>query len=556
MWHILLLQKQINMKASKVISLIWLMLVVVTSVSAQEPRYKTWKSPGKITAETEVSRPSSRYTPAQETYVDGLKYRLNQDNSATVLKCDTALVKGDLVIPGSITVDGTTYKVNSIFFAAFSNCTTLTSVVIPDGITRIPNETFSGCSNLRRVSLSDSVVFVGNGAFSGCGCLTDTIDGVIYMNDILIGFDRNNPDSFNKSDYSVREGTRIIAGHAFVTNTVLKSIIIPEGVVTIGAWAFNACHNLRRVVLPESLKNIDSYAFRLCLELESINIPSELSFIGESAFEECGKIRNLSVIPYGVTSIENAAFSNNAGLTQIIIPKGVKKIGWRSFEQCVNLKSVIIPEGVTSIGRWCFSGCCSLESIVIPASVTEIDEDAFFNCINLKNVNMPEGAMKEKLLEYLSIFQDEEKHGVSDGHEWVDLGLSVKWATCNVGASIPGQSGGFYHKDYQGDVAHNEWGGSWRLPTVDEWYELMDNCMWTVSAQDGVRGFKIISMVNRNSIFLPYTGLETVGSRVALPGQTARYKTSTPDTDCVDMTFQVNCTSSLWDWGLSVRPVQ
>jgi hypothetical protein len=164
--------------------------------------------------------------------------------------------------------------------------------------------------------------------------------------------------------------------------------------------------------------------------------------------------------------------------------------------------------------------------------------------------------MKDKLLEYLSIFQDEEKHGVSDGHEWVDLGLSVKWATCNVGAGIPGQSGGFYHKDYQGDVAHNEWGGSWRLPTVDEWYELMDNCMWTETAQDGVKGFKIISMVNRNSIFLPYTGLETVGSQAALPGQTARYKTGTPDTDCVDMTFQVNCTSSLWDWGLSVRPVQ
>lgn len=542
------------MKASKVIFPILLMLAVVTAVSAQEPRYKTWKSPGKITAETEESRPF-RYTPAKETYVDGLKYRLNQDNSATVLRCDTAVVKGDLVIPGSITVDGTTYKVNSIFFAAFSNCTTLTSVVIPDGITRIPNEAFSGCSNLKRVSLSDSVVFVGNGAFTGCRCITDTIDGVIYMDDILIGLDPNNSEAFNKSDYSVREGTRIIAGHAFVTTNVLNSVTIPEGVVTIGDWAFNACHNLRRVVLPESLKNIDSYAFRLCRELESINIPSGVLFIGENAFEDCGKIKTFS-IPYGVTSIDNFAFSNNVNLTQVIIPKSVKKIGWRAFEQCVNLKSVIIPEGVTSIGSWCFNSCCSLESIVIPASVTEIGEDAFFNCINLRNVNMPDGTMKDKLLEYLSIFQDEEKHGVSDGHEWVDLGLSVKWATCNVGASTPGQSGDFYYKNYLGDAAHNEWGGSWRLPTVDEWYELMDNCMWTVSAQDGVRGFKIISTVNRNSIFLPYTGFETFGSQIALTGQTARYKTGTPDTDCVDMSFQVNCTSSLDNWGLSIRPVR
>ena len=542
------------MKFSKVICLVLLMLAVST-VSAQEPRYKTWKSPGKITAETEVSKPLSRYTPAKETYVDGLKYRLNQDNSATVSGYDSAQVKGDFVIPGSVTVDGTTYKVNSMFFAAFRNCTALTSVVIPDGINRIPNEAFTGCSNLRRVYLSDSVVFVGNGAFSGCRCYTDTIDGVIYMNDILIGLDPNNREAFNKSDFTVREGTRIIAGHAFVTNNVLNSITIPEGVVTIGDWAFNACYNLRRVVLPESLKNIDSYAFRLCRELESINIPSGISFIGENAFEDCGKIKTLS-IPYGVTSIDNFAFSNNTDLTQIIIPKSVKKIGWRAFEQCVNLKSVIIPEGVTSIGSWCFNGCSSLESIVIPASVTEIGEDAFFNCINLRNVNMPDGAMKDKLSEYLAIFQDEEKHGVSDGHEWVDLGLSVKWATCNVGAKTPGQSGDFYHKNYQGDAAHNEWGGSWRLPTVDEWYELMDNCMWTVSAQDGVKGFKIISMVNHNSIFLPYTGLETIGSQVALPGQMARYKTGTPDTDCVNMSFQVDCTSSLDEWGLSVRPVQ
>ena len=530
-------------------------MLAVSTVSAQEPRYKTWKSPGKITAETEVSRPSSRYTSAKETYVDGLKYRLNQDNSATVSGYDSAQVKGDFVIPGSVTVDGTTYKVNSIFYAAFRNCTSLTSVVIPDGINRIPNEAFTGCTNLRRVSLSDSVAFVGNDAFSGCRCFTDTIDGVIYMNDILIGLDPNNHEAFNKSDFTVREGTRIIAGHAFVTNNVLNSITIPEGVVTIGDWAFNACYSLRRVVLPESLKNIDSYAFRLCRELESIIIPSGVSYIGENAFEDCGKIKTLS-IPYGVTSIDNFAFTNNASLTQVIIPKSVRKIGWRAFEQCVNLKSVIIPEGVTSIGSWCFNGCSSLESIVIPSSVTEIGEDAFFNCINLRNVNMPEGSMKDKLLEYLSIFQDEEKHGVSGGHEWVDLGLSVKWATCNVGAKIPGQSGDFYHKNYQGDAAHNEWGGSWRLPTVDEWYELMDKCMWTVSAQDGVKGFKIISMVNHNSIFLPYTGLETIGSQIALPGQMARYMTGTPDTDCINMSFQVDCTSSLDNWGLSVRPVQ
>ena len=147
--------------------------------------------------------------------------------------------------------------------------------------------------------------------------------------------------------------------------------------------------------------------------------------------------------------------------------------------------------------------------------------------------------------------------GAINGHGYVDLGLSVKWATCNVGASTPEECGGYYawgeteEKDnyewstykwangtnrtitkyctssYYGtvdkkkildaadDVAHVKWGGSWRMPTEDEQNELLNNCTLTWTTLNGIIGCKLTSTKNGNCIFLPVTGeyTETVIKR-------------------------------------------
>lgn len=143
-----------------------------------------------------------------------------------------------------------------------------------------------------------------------------------------------------------------------------------------------------------------------------------------------------------------------------------------------------------------------------------------------------------------------------NGHEYVDLGLSVKWATCNVGATKPEEHGGFYvwsateektNEPYQtqntsdweslrytkyvgsttspykdssatdadalktvldpeDDVAHVKWGGIWRMPTGDEMEELVDKCTWTWEAKNGINGYTVTGP-NGKSIFLPtYNG--------------------------------------------------
>ena len=120
---------------------------------------------------------------------------------------------------------------------------------------------------------------------------------------------------------------------------------------------------------------------------------------------------------------------------------------------------------------------------------------------------------------------------LENNHEYVDLGLSVKWATCNVGASSPSDYGDYYAwgetstktsytKDncntsgksmgniggnYSYDVARYMWGGSWRLPTKAECQELIDKCTWTWTTQGGHNGYKVTGK-NGKSIFLPATG--------------------------------------------------
>lgn len=120
-------------------------------------------------------------------------------------------------------------------------------------------------------------------------------------------------------------------------------------------------------------------------------------------------------------------------------------------------------------------------------------------------------------------------HG-ANGHEFVDLGLSVKWAPCNVGASKPSDFGNYYAwgetqtKDYYWDynsisfrkdfndiegtiydVAYTEWGARWRMPTKEEFQELIDKCKWKWIKVDGINGYRVTGP-NGNAIFLPAAG--------------------------------------------------
>lgn len=177
--------------------------------------------------------------------------------------------------------------------------------------------------------------------------------------------------------------------------------------------------------------------------------------------------------------------------------------------------------------------------------------------------------------------------GTHNGHDWVDLGLSVKWATCNVGASSPSDYGNYYawgevrtKSEYtedncatwnksMGDISGNStydaarynWGGKWRLPTKAECQELVDNCTWTWTTQGGHKGCKVTSNKNGASIFLPAAGARH-GSSLDQAGESGCYWSSTPfesiTQDAYDLSFYSGDRYVAWDYrrrGRSVRPV-
>ena len=177
-------------------------------------------------------------------------------------------------------------------------------------------------------------------------------------------------------------------------------------------------------------------------------------------------------------------------------------------------------------------------------------------------------------------------HGRANGYGWVDLGLSVKWATCNVGAERPEDYGNYYawgetstksaygsgnSKTYgkqmndidgrsQYDAARANWGGSWRLPTKAECQELADKCTWTWTTQNGVKGCKVTGP-NGNSIFLPAAGL-LHGSSNFIAGEHGEYWTSTPYESNSDCAYTLNFISRSQGvhrnhryYGRTVRPV-
>ena len=146
-----------------------------------------------------------------------------------------------------------------------------------------------------------------------------------------------------------------------------------------------------------------------------------------------------------------------------------------------------------------------------------------------------------------------------NGHKYVDLGLSVKWATCNVGAENPGDYGDYFawgetktksYYDYDNcdtygemddisgdpdyDVANKKWGGTWRMPTRYEMEELVEECEWEcIEAEvNGISGCRVTGP-NGNHIFLPAAG-NRVGSSLNLDGSDGYYWSSTPHDDSLD----------------------
>ncbi len=147
------------------------------------------------------------------------------------------------------------------------------------------------------------------------------------------------------------------------------------------------------VVIPEGVTTIGEYAFSGCSGLTNVTIPQGVTSIGGSAFWDCDSLTHVT-IPEGVREIGDHAFDGCAALTGATIPDSVTRIGGAAFMNCTALTHVTIPDGITEIELCTFEGCTSLKSVAIPQSVTEIGGGAFEFCESLTDVTLPDGLVE------------------------------------------------------------------------------------------------------------------------------------------------------------------
>ena len=260
--------------------------------------------------------------------VDGIYYDISE-TTATVTYGDNEY-SGDIVIPESITYNASKYSVTSIGDWAFSYCTGLTSITIPNSVTSIGNYAFWDCYGLTSITIPNSVTSIGDFVFSYC--------------------------------------------------TGLTSITIPNSVTSIGDGAFSGCSGLTSITIPNSVTSIGELAFDECSGLTSITIPNSVTSIGDYVLNRCDGIKNTIIvndmfvylpktytghysIPENITKIIGGAFSECSGLTSVTIPNSVTSIGGHAFFYCSGLTSVTIPNSVTSIGDWAFDCCDNLKNV-------------------------------------------------------------------------------------------------------------------------------------------------------------------------------------------------
>ncbi len=299
---------------------------------------------------------------------------------------------------GVLTISGTGEIRDSYYYEWWKSYrSSVSSVVISDGVTSIGYEAFDNCSSLTSITIPNSVTSIGYGAFMGCSSLTSI---------------------------TIPNSVTSIGDSAFEGCSSLTSIAIPSSVTSIGDDAFKGCSSLTSITIPNSVTSIGRNAFDDCTGLTSVTIGTSVTSIGDSAFEGCSSLTSIT-IPNSVTSIGGSAFRDCSSLTSIEIPNSVTYIGYDAFKGVLNIVyngtasgspwgakyincyvdgylvysddtktellkcltsavgEIAIPSSVTSIGDYAFDDCSGLTSVTIPSSVTNIGYYAFNGVLNV-----------------------------------------------------------------------------------------------------------------------------------------------------------------------------
>jgi len=306
---------------------------------------------------------------------------------------------GDITIPEYVTYSGKKYRVISIGPEAFSNCSGVTSITLPNTIISIGARAFHG-TGITSIKIPSSVTSISWGFVSDCNITSITIPNSVIdiEGDLLVGCvtlkEYIGPaEAFNFESYedlydvteddisreieriAITKGSLNRFGFDYINIMYrsLQEIDLSESETSeIPDEAFNNCYKLKKVTLPSQLESIGYKSFAGCTALEGISIPASVTKIDNSAFEDC---RSMSKIVFDGSELK-ASTSN------------LETIGKWAFYNCHNLQNIEIPEGVTSIGDAAFYGCTYLQDLQLPSTLKSLGDNTFALCENLKSMTI------------------------------------------------------------------------------------------------------------------------------------------------------------------------
>lgn len=329
------------------------------------------------------------------------------------------------------------YGSGAIAANEFNGLTTLKSLTVSDGVTKIGDGAFGGCSSLAAVDIADSVEHIGDGAFSGTAYLNNDANyenGVLYIVNSLIA-----AKPALTGEYTVKANAVQIAAGAFDGCSLLTGITVPASVSSIGDGAFDGCASMQRVTvaadnpnyssygnilynkaqttlvyvpfaisgaitLPNTLTGIPDEAFKNCIQVTAVQIPNTVTSIGSSAFYGCAALGAIA-LPSSVTSIGDGAFYGCAALTTVSVPY-VQTVGSGVFDGCDNIVNATLHGTLTSqitkaklktavvtggaVADEAFMDCAALTSIELSDGVTGIGDSAFSGCVGITEIIIPD----------------------------------------------------------------------------------------------------------------------------------------------------------------------
>lgn len=324
-----------------------------------------------------VTLPDSVQAIGADAFYYTAYYNTPANWSGDVLYLGKHLLKAKESVSGRYAVRADTKTVSG---GAFYGCTALTGITIPATVSSIGADAFTGCSGLTSIDVD-----AANTAYQSRGnCLIETATDTLTV---------GCQTSVIPADGSVK----IIGDGAFLENTKLTAVVIPDSVTTIGARAFYGCTNLKTATMTEaaSLLSIGDEAFRGCASLTALYIPAATESVGVHAFAQCTGLTAIDVDAVnpvyhsrGNCLIETAIGTLTVGCQNSVIPAdgSVKTIGDYAFYGMTALKEVTVPDGVQAIGSYAFASCAALERVELPITVTAIGNRAFSGCTALRDV--------------------------------------------------------------------------------------------------------------------------------------------------------------------------